>query len=118
MPFGKRALAGQRRGDRQAVFFRYPQQQRGILRIVHPVAHQAGDVETAQEVVSIMLNQDVSLIAAWRIFRGLSQYDVAEKLGTTQSAVSQWEAPHSKPQKKTREKLAALYRCQPAQMTL
>ncbi|MEN5281133.1 helix-turn-helix transcriptional regulator [Serratia marcescens] len=81
-------------------------------------ADEHDDETVPHEVVSIMLNQDVSLIAAWRIFRGLSQYDVAEKLGTTQSAVSQWEAPHSKPQKKTREKLAALYRCQPAQMLL
>lgn len=81
-------------------------------------ADKHDDETVPHEVVSIMLDQDVSLIAAWRIFRGLSQYDVAEKLGTTQSAVSQWEAPHSKPQKKTREKLAVLYRCQPTQMTL
>ncbi|MBI3311565.1 MAG: transcriptional regulator, partial [Serratia liquefaciens] len=37
---------------------------------------------------------------------------------TTQSAVSQWEAIDSKPQKKTREKLAKLYHCRPAQMAL
>ncbi|TBL56888.1 XRE family transcriptional regulator [Hafnia paralvei] len=48
---------------------------------------------------------------------GLSQYDVAEKLGTTQSAVSKWEAQGSKPHKKTRERLAALYNCKPEQMT-
>ena len=84
-----------------------------------PYNSDAHDDETVpHEVVSIMLDQNISLIAAWRVFRGLSQYDVATKLGTTQSAVSQWEAIDSKPQKKTREKLAELYQCRPAQMTL
>ncbi|MGM7962738.1 transcriptional regulator, partial [Yersinia enterocolitica] len=36
----------------------------------------------------------------------------------TQSAVSQWEAVDSRPQKKTREKLAAIYKCRAAQMIL
>lgn len=76
------------------------------------------DETVPHEVVSIMLDQNISLIAAWRIFRGFSQYDVATRLGTTQSAVSQWEAIDSKPQKKTREKLAELYRCSPSQMML
>lgn len=77
------------------------------------------DSETVpNDVVEIMFRDDVSLLAAWRIHRGLSQYDVAEKLGTTQSAVSQWEAKDSRPQKKTREKLAELYLCRPEQMTL
>lgn len=52
------------------------------------------------------------------LYRGLSQYDVAEKLGTTQSAVSQWESIDSEPQKKTREQLAILYQCRPEQMIL
>lgn len=77
------------------------------------------DNETVpQEIVGIMVGQEVSLQAAWRIHRGLSQYDVAEKLGTTQSAVSQWERVDSKPHKKTREKLARLYQCRPEQLIL
>ncbi|EKN3428992.1 helix-turn-helix domain-containing protein, partial [Yersinia enterocolitica] len=60
----------------------------------------------------------VSLLAAWRIYRGFSQYEIAKLLGTTQSAVSQWEAVDSRPQKKTREKLAAIYKCRAAQMIL
>ena len=84
-----------------------------------PYHSDAQDDETVpHEVVSIMLDQNISLIAAWRIFRGFSQYDVATRLGTTQSAVSQWEAIDSKPQKKTREKLAELYHCSPSQMML
>lgn len=80
-------------------------------------AAEDDDVTIPNEVVGIMVNQDVSLLAAWRIHVGLSQYDVAEKLGTTQSAVSQWETQGSKPHKKTRERLAALYNCKPEQMT-
>src|SRR5471030_1303642 len=84
-----------------------------------PYQADAHDDETVPgEIVSIMVSQDVSLLAAWRIHSRLSQYDVAEKLDTTQSAVSQWESVDSKPQKKTRQKLAALYGCQPEQLTL
>jgi len=82
------------------------------------VASNDDDETIPHEVVSIMVEQDVSLLAAWRIYRNMSQYDVAEKLSTTQSAVSQWESVDSKPQKKTRERLAALYSCHPDQMTL
>ncbi|MEY0026187.1 helix-turn-helix domain-containing protein [Providencia rettgeri] len=67
------------------------------------------------DVVRIMVDDDVSLLAAWRIYRGLSQEEVATTLDTTQSTVSQWEAS-DRPQKKTREKLASLYNCQPEQL--
>ncbi|ELY6407040.1 helix-turn-helix transcriptional regulator [Cronobacter sakazakii] len=76
------------------------------------------DVTVPHEVVGISVGQNVSLQAAWRIWRGLSQQDVAEKLGISQSAVSQLESPDSRPQKRTREKLAALYDCQPEQLIL
>ncbi|ATO32457.1 MULTISPECIES: helix-turn-helix domain-containing protein [Dickeya] len=84
-----------------------------------PYTADGHDDETVpNEVVNIMFRDDISLLAAWRVYRGLSQYDVAERLGTTQSAVSQWEAKDSRPQKKTRQKLAELYGCQPEQMIL
>ncbi|NRN27891.1 helix-turn-helix domain-containing protein [Photorhabdus heterorhabditis] len=73
------------------------------------------DVTVPNGVVSIMVDQDVSILAAWRIYRGLSQLEVAEKLNTAQSTVSQWEAS-DRPQKRTREKLAALYNCTPEQL--
>ncbi|ELY4858061.1 helix-turn-helix domain-containing protein [Cronobacter sakazakii] len=76
------------------------------------------DVTVPHEVVGISVEQNVSLQAAWRIWRGLSQQEVAEKLGISQSAVSQLESPDSRPQKRTREKLAALYDCQPEQLIL
>lgn len=76
------------------------------------------DVELPGDVCSIMTWQNVSLQAAWRILRGLSQQEVAEKLGISQSAVSQLEALDSRPQKRTREKLAAIYGCKQEQISL
>ena len=55
------------------------------------------DVTLPHEVVGITVEQNVSLQAAWRIWRGLSQQEVAEKLGISQSAVSQLESPDSRP---------------------
>lgn len=76
------------------------------------------DVELPGDVCSIMTWQNVSLQAAWRILRGLSQQEVAEKLGISQSAVSQLETLDSRPQKRTREKLAAIYGCKQEQISL
>ncbi|EKN4689533.1 helix-turn-helix transcriptional regulator [Yersinia ruckeri] len=76
------------------------------------------DVTIPNEVVGIQINQDLSLLAAWRVYRGMSQNDVADKLGITQAAVSQLESTGSRPQRRTREKLAALYNCKPEQLTL
>ncbi|MDR9890870.1 helix-turn-helix transcriptional regulator [Pseudenterobacter timonensis] len=70
------------------------------------------------DVHKIMRREKVSLQAAWRIHRGLSQQEVAVRLGITQSAVSQLEAVDSRPQKRTREKLAALYGCAQEQLRL
>lgn len=83
------------------------------------VEHDSLDnVELPGEVCSIMTWQNVSLQAAWRILRGLSQQEVADKLGISQSAVSQLEAVDSRPQKRTREKLAAIYGCTQEQISL
>lgn len=70
------------------------------------------------EVCDVMHKENVSLQAAWRILRGLSQQEVAAKLGISQSAVSQLEALDSRPQKRTREKLAAIYGCTQEQISL
>ncbi len=57
------------------------------------------DVMLPGEVCDVMHKENVSLQAAWRILRGMSQQEVAEKLGISQSAVSQLEALDSRPQK-------------------
>ncbi|MDC4238342.1 helix-turn-helix domain-containing protein [Pasteurella multocida] len=89
--------------------------------IFQDVSYQSDhtDNETVpNEVINIMFDQDLSLLAAWRVYRGLSQYDVAVKTGLTQSSISQAEKKGSKPQQKTCERLAAIYNCKPEQLIL
>ncbi|MFK3841891.1 helix-turn-helix domain-containing protein [Serratia sp. NPDC087055] len=66
-------------------------------------------------VVSIKVKEGVSLLAAWRIYRNLSQADVAAKLSVTQASVSQLESS-KRPQAATLAKLAEIYNCTPAQL--
>lgn len=76
------------------------------------------DTTVPGEVVDIMLDQDVSLLAAWRIYRGLSQAQAAEKAGVKQSAVSQYERKGNRLQNKTIELFAAIYGISPAQLDM
>ncbi|WP_338803947.1 helix-turn-helix transcriptional regulator [Xenorhabdus griffiniae] len=83
-----------------------------------PYTKDVNDDETIpHEIISIMVDEEITLHAAWRIYRGLSQTDVAEKLGIKQAAVSQFEKSE-RPRQATLEKLATLYECRPTQLTL
>lgn len=53
---------------------------------------------------------------AWREHLGLSQRTVAERMGVTQPAYAQMEAPDSKPRKNTRERIAAALGVLPEQL--
>lgn len=76
------------------------------------------DVTIPHEVVALMYGKDISIAAVWRIYSGLSQTEAAEKAGITQSALSQMEKKGSRLQEKTRELLAAVYGCDPAQLAV
>lgn len=76
------------------------------------------DVTLPFEVVKIKLEQNINSLGAWRIYRNLSQQEVAEKTGLSQSAISQAERKGSRPQKRTREKLAKIYNCTPEQLAI
>ncbi|OAT26711.1 putative DNA-binding protein [Buttiauxella ferragutiae ATCC 51602] len=83
-----------------------------------PVEAGPHDNETIpNEVVEIKYDKDVSLQAAWRIYRGMTQDDVATALSISQAAVAKMEKSQ-KPQKATLEKLAALYDCRATQLLL
>lgn len=58
------------------------------------------------EVVGLQVEQGLSLVAAWRTHKGLSQLELGERLGISQSAVAQMEKPGTKPQHKTLQKIA------------
>lgn len=82
-----------------------------------PYAPGPNDDETIpHEVVGYQMKKGVSLQAAWRIYRGLSQEEVAAALGISQAGVANMEK-RAKPQKATLEKLAELYDCTVSQLT-
>lgn len=74
------------------------------------------NVSIPHEVVAIEMEKDVSQMAAWRIYRGLTQAEAAEKAGISQAALSQIERKGSRPQAKTRELFAGIYDCHPDQL--
>ncbi len=60
------------------------------------------------EVVGYQLKQGLTLIAAWRKYKKLSQQELADRLGISQPAMAQIEKPGAKPQEKTLLKIAAV----------
>ncbi|WP_437880604.1 helix-turn-helix domain-containing protein [Pseudomonas sp. LRF_L74] len=58
------------------------------------------------EVVGLMVKEGLTAIAAWRKHLGLSQAQVAERIGISQPAYAQQEQA-TRPRKATREKIAA-----------
>ena len=66
------------------------------------------EVYLPHEVVKLNAIKGLSLIAAWRKYKGLTQKQLAIKLDISQSALAQIEKPDSKPQQKTLEKIAAV----------
>lgn len=81
-------------------------------------ASEFDDVSLPFAIADIMTGRDVSAIAAWRIHRGLTQAQAAEKAGISQAALSQIEKKGARPQAKTREQFAAIYGCLPEQLVL
>ena len=67
---------------------------------------QEGKVYIPHEVVGLCIEKGLSLIAAWRVYKGYSQKELADRMGITQPAVTQIEKPGSKPQQRTLEKAA------------
>lgn len=86
--------------------------------LYEPVQYTPGkhDSETIpHEVVGFQIKKNVTLRAAWRLYRGLSQEAVAEALGISQAAVANMEK-RTRPQQMTLEKLARLYNCRVTQL--
>ncbi|EJY7599026.1 helix-turn-helix transcriptional regulator [Salmonella enterica] len=78
-------------------------------------AGEYDDETIPHDVISIMVDEQVSLLAAWRIYRRMTQKEVADLLGVKQSAVSQFEKVET-PRKATLEKLAEIYDCRVGQL--
>jgi len=69
------------------------------------------------EVVGLMVKQGLSAIAAWRCHLGLSQAEVAARIGISQPAYAQQEQARN-PRRPTREKIAAAFGIAPELLDL
>lgn len=76
---------------------------------------EEGAAYVPHEVVSLMVDNDWTIIRAWREHLGITQAEMAERLDVSQSAYSQQESnPNTR--KATREKIAAALGIQPEQL--
>ena len=55
-----------------------------------------------------------SPITAWREYRGLTQKELAQKLGVSQAQVAKWEKPSARARKTTLAKIAIALECEPS----
>ncbi len=69
------------------------------------------------EVVGKVINQEMTPVRAWREYLGLTQAEVAQRLGVSQSAYAQQEAKEHV-RKTTRDKIARALRIEPAQLAI
>ncbi|SCC64733.1 helix-turn-helix domain-containing protein [Kosakonia oryziphila] len=75
------------------------------------------DTRYPNEVINILSEKNCTMQAAWRIYRGMTQKQVADALGITQATVSEFEKSE-RPRRDNIERLAKLYRCTPEQLIL
>ncbi|WP_445672471.1 helix-turn-helix transcriptional regulator [Pseudomonas inefficax] len=76
-----------------------------VLPYADYIASRPQDDLVPNEVVGYMVKEGMTAIAAWRRHLDLTQAEVAERLGISQSAYAQQEAAE-RPRKATREKIA------------
>ncbi|ENC6660168.1 MULTISPECIES: helix-turn-helix domain-containing protein [Aeromonas] len=69
-----------------------------------------------QEVRELQSRKKISLLAAWRTYKGVSQKELAQRLGVSPSAVAQVERIDGSPQKKTLQRIAAALDLRTAQL--
>lgn len=81
-------------------------------RIMHPIDTQSG---VPSEVADLAFDNGWPALRAWREYLGLTQSEVAERLGISQSAYSQHESSQSL-RKTTRAKIAAALGIYPEQL--
>lgn len=74
------------------------------------------DVYLPDEVVKKHVIEETSLLRAWREYRGLTQAQVASRLGISQSALAQMEKPEANPRSSSIKKLAKIYEVTPGQL--
>jgi DNA-binding XRE family transcriptional regulator len=75
------------------------------VKIRRPFIPKDGE-SVPNDVVWKTINENISLIRAWREYLGLTQKEVAKKMGITQAALSQMESGEKKLRRASIVKLA------------
>ncbi|EKK3319995.1 helix-turn-helix transcriptional regulator [Salmonella enterica] len=73
------------------------------------------DETIPHDVISVMVDEQVSLLAAWRIYKGLSLRDVSEIIGISPVDIDREERSEH-PERELVEKLAVIYGCRIGQI--
>ncbi len=76
------------------------------------------DITIPHDVVDKHIVQGQSLIQAWREFKKLTQEEVAQQMGISQSAYSQMEKPDASLQRTTLQKIADALGLMPEQLRI
>lgn len=76
---------------------------------------EGSDAYVPHDVVSMMVDNDWSIARAWREHLGVTQQEMAQRLGISQSAYSQQEST-GRLRKASREKIAAALGISPSQL--
>jgi DNA-binding Xre family transcriptional regulator len=67
-------------------------------------------------VAGLCVRQRISLLAAWRIHRGLSRSELAQLIGMTEAAITQMERSDQRLQRRTLQRLADALSVVPEQL--
>jgi len=84
--------------------------------LIKPKAPWVPETGVPHAVVGLHIQQEMSLLRAWREYLGLTQIEVSEKAGISQSSLSQMESSQHKLRKATRIKLASALGIHPDQL--
>ena len=71
-----------------------------------------------QEIVEAHVLRDVPMIKAWREHIGITQGELAARMGVSQAAVAKLEKPDAKPREVTLKKIADALGINPGQLDL
>lgn len=76
---------------------------------------QAALTGIPQDVVEAHVLRDVPIIRAWREYLGLTQADLASRMGISQAAIAKFEKPGASPRNLTIKRVADALDLNPAQ---
>jgi len=68
--------------------------------------HIPADGSIPHEVILLMVDNDWSIIRAWREYLGVTQVEMARRLGIRQPSYAAMEAQGARPKKSTRARIA------------